>query len=97
MALKRAFALNRDPDGGVAVVVAGRPCVVDAPLSFDRHPIEVTDRCNDCGICLDQFGCPALSKEGDHVVVDPNVCGSCGNCVNACARGAIVPQQGGES
>ncbi len=96
-ALKRAVSFNRDPQGGVAVVVARRPCVVDAPLSFERHPIEVTDRCNDCGICLDQFGCPALSKEGDQVVVDPNLCGSCGICVNACARGAIVFQQGDES
>ena len=96
-ALKRALAFNRDPEGGVAVVVARRPCVVDAPLSFDRLPIEITDRCNLCGICLDQFGCPALSIEGDRVAVDPNLCANCGMCINACARGAIVPRRGGDA
>jgi len=93
-ALKRAIAFNRDPDGGVAVLVARRACVINEPASFERLPIEITDRCNLCGICLDQFGCPALVEAKDIVEVDPNICIDCGHCIHSCARGAIVPAKG---
>ncbi len=88
--LKEAIAFNRDPDGGVAVVVARRPCVLNERDSVEPLPVEIdSDRCNLCDLCLDRFGCPALTGAADTVVLDQSQCVDCGMCVHSCARGAI--------
>lgn len=92
--LKRAVAFNREPDGGVAVLVARRPCVIHDRASVDVVPVTVDDeRCNRCDLCLDRFGCPALEAGAGSVHIDPTLCIDCGICADSCARGAIVELQ----
>jgi indolepyruvate ferredoxin oxidoreductase alpha subunit len=90
--LKEALAFNRDPEGGPAVVISRRPCVIHQRDSFEPRPVEVNERCNRCDICIDYFGCPALQVGDDTVVIDHAICADCGVCVHTCARGAILPE-----
>lgn len=90
-ALRAAKAHTEAPDGGVAVVIARRPCVLDqAPP--DRVPVTITEACTACGVCLTLFECPSLvaDREG-YVSVDRVTCIDCGSCVVSCPHGAIVP------
>ena len=53
------------------------------------------DRCLACGICrscnncIDNFGCPAIFKEGGKIYIDPVICDGCGTCMQICPNGAI--------
>jgi indolepyruvate ferredoxin oxidoreductase, alpha subunit len=89
--MREALAFTRQPDGGPAVVITRQPCVIFQPGQYTRQEVTVTDRCNLCGVCLDQFGCPALVRGEDRVHIDPIQCIQCGTCMPVCARGAIVP------
>ncbi|HHN75201.1 MAG TPA: indolepyruvate ferredoxin oxidoreductase subunit alpha [Acidobacteria bacterium] len=93
--LKRAIAHNRDPEGGLAVVIARRPCALNEPTSFVQHEVQVNSRCDLCGLCLKRFGCPALVAGEEKVEIDRSICVDCGVCVHACAKGAIVQFGGG--
>ncbi|MFH1464072.1 MAG: thiamine pyrophosphate-dependent enzyme [Pseudomonadota bacterium] len=93
--MRAALAFTRAPEGGVAVVVTRQPCVIHQPGQYVEIPVAITDRCNLCGVCLDQFGCPALARGVTKVEVDPLQCIRCGTCIPVCARGAIVPAEEG--
>src|SRR5690606_32970331 len=50
-----------------------------------------------CSNCLDVCPLGAISPNGDSVLIDPAVCGGCGNCAAACLSGAAsyaVPRRG---
>jgi len=93
--MRDALAYTRAADGGVAVVIPRQPCVIHQPGQYPRTPVAITDRCNLCGVCLDQFGCPALSRGAARIEVDSIRCIQCGTCIPVCARGAIVPAEEG--
>ncbi len=94
--LRRAVAHNQAPEGGIAVVIARRPCVIHQPDSLEYKPVKVEpERCNLCGLCIDYFGCPAISAGEHAIVIDPAICVDCGQCVHACARKAIIPASDG--
>jgi len=81
---------------GVAVVIADRPCVLydPAPILQDPIPVLVTEECDGCRYCLEAFECPALvlSADGSRVDVDRAICVECGQCIDACYKGFILPQ-----
>ena len=71
---------------GPSVVISKRPC----PLLIERgEPREVTEKCNDCEVCIKAFGCPAISKASGHVEVDATLCSGCGVCDVVCPSQAI--------
>jgi len=43
-------------------------------------------------ICINDFGCPAISfdKKRKKVAIDPMICVGCALCVEVCQRGALV-------
>ncbi len=92
--VKRARAHTRQPDGGVAVIIARRPCVLHDPTPLLENPVRVTvtEECDACKYCQIAFECPALLlDEGlGRVVVDRRICVNCGVCIEACPKECIV-------
>ena len=93
--LKEADRYIRRPDGGPAVIIARRPCLMDRSNPKARpRPIPVkfsADRCTGCGICVERFECPAISLDAEDkkARLDPVLCVSCGVCIQVCPAGAI--------
>lgn len=92
--LERAEAFTRAPDGGIAVVIAARPCVLNDRTPLDNHPVrvEVTDECDGCRYCLVAFECPALGMNvtTNKVEINRQMCVDCGQCIEGCYKGFIV-------
>jgi indolepyruvate ferredoxin oxidoreductase alpha subunit len=92
--LKEAEAHVKSEEGGVAVVIAKRPCVLYDRAPIDAHPIkvEVTSECDGCKYCLVAFECPALvmNPAANVVEIDRRICVDCGQCIDACYKGFIV-------
>lgn len=95
--LKEAKTHCEDAEnGGMAVVIARRPCLMDYARRESRKPLGhrpvVTDKCEGCGFCIKYFECPALIFHGEKesVSIDENVCAGCGVCVHVCPHEAIV-------
>ncbi len=41
-----------------------------------------------CSKCLDACPVSAIAPDGDHVAIDPALCGGCGSCASVCPTGA---------
>ncbi len=93
--LREAEAYIRAPDGGVAVIIAERACVLYDPTPLREHPVPVavTEDCDGCKYCLVAFECPALALNTTtgKVEIDRRLCIDCGQCIEACYKDAIVP------
>lgn len=91
--LKRAGEYARDPEGGVAVVIAKRPCLMDRTHkpTWTRQQIVVNDKCKGCDFCITHFECPALQSQGEKepVRVDTALCTGCAVCVQVCPNRAL--------
>jgi len=91
--LKEAQQFSRSPEGGVAVVIARHPCILDKKGLAAQPVYEmcITEDCTGCRHCLDEFECPALSlnEATEQVVIDGARCVGCGVCSHVCPAGAI--------
>lgn len=66
---------------GPSVIISRRPC----PLLIKRGPTrEVLEECNACGVCVEEFGCPAISLTSERAEIDPTLCYGCGVCEEIC-------------
>jgi indolepyruvate ferredoxin oxidoreductase alpha subunit len=99
--LKEAGRHARADDGGVAVVIARRPCLMDRRQHrpWSRVDIQVTDRCVGCGFCVKHFECPAmvLKQEKEPLEIDRVLCSGCGVCIHVCPHDALAASQPSET
>ncbi len=100
--LREADRFCRSDEGGVAVIIAKHPCIMDrkARESQKRYRVTVTDECTGCKICIKRFECPSLvfDEDAETVFVDENTCIGCGVCETVCPVGAIeIAEIGGEA
>ncbi len=73
--------------GQTAVVIARQPCVLlNKDDCSDKY--EITAQCRKCKKCI-SLGCPAIMIKNDKVVIDSQLCRSCGVCAQICNFGAI--------
>jgi len=91
--LQEAEAFCRSPAGGVAVLIARHPCLLDreARKAQAVYDLEVTENCIACRHCLEDFECPALvfDEADGRVAIDRIRCVGCGVCVHVCPEKAI--------
>jgi indolepyruvate ferredoxin oxidoreductase alpha subunit len=91
--LKEAEQYSRSADGGIAVIVARHPCLMnrDARKSQERYPLVVSAECTGCQYCVINFECPALRYEPGKkkVFIDSALCTGCAVCLHVCPVGAI--------
>ncbi|MBI3176758.1 MAG: hypothetical protein HYZ35_02090 [Chloroflexi bacterium] len=94
--LKEAQAHTQGANGGVTVVIADRPCVLydRDPILEHPLPVVITEECDGCRFCTEAFECPALvlRADGSRVDIDYTICVDCGQCIDACHKGFIVPK-----
>ena len=94
--LKEAQTYTTSAEGGIAVVIARRGCLMIAAERRLLPNLKVTiaeTECTGCGYCTKAFECPALvSYDADgekRVMIDPITCTGCGQCVVTCPQEAI--------
>jgi indolepyruvate ferredoxin oxidoreductase alpha subunit len=91
--LKEAGEQVKKEDGGIAVIIARRPCHVNdrSMRKTFTVPVEITDECTGCRICIDRFECPGIrfDEEKEKAEIDRLWCLDCGFCVQVCPKGAI--------
>ena len=99
--LKEADGHCRSAEGGVAVIIASHPCVLQVGPSAvgSSRPFEVTEDCTGCEACLHDVECPAIKWDeatGRAFIVGAS-CNGCGVCVCVCPAGSIVPAEAGRA
>ena len=86
---------------GLRVVIARGECSLQThrreryvPPKADEAYSIIRERCQRCGACFKEFGCPAIledcDKDGEYYYIDEEVCVRCGACKTVCPNSAIV-------
>jgi len=76
-------------EGEMAVVICRSPCVLNLKDRQGSVPAVDMELCNECGICTDAFGCPAIRSDEQGFMIVEELCPGCGICVHVCPTGAI--------
>ncbi|MCT4686721.1 indolepyruvate ferredoxin oxidoreductase subunit alpha [Vallitalea sp.] len=71
---------------GVRAIILKAPCVA---LAASQKCCYINNKCINCQKCLDEIGCPAISKLNGKVEIDNTLCIGCGVCSYVCPVGAI--------
>ncbi len=91
--LQEAARFIRSPGGGVAVIIARHPCLLDRQASAAQpvYDMTVAETCIGCQHCLEAFECPGLiwDEAAGRAAIEPVRCRGCGVCVHVCPAGAI--------
>jgi indolepyruvate ferredoxin oxidoreductase alpha subunit len=83
---------------GPSVVVFRAPCTLlllreKRRKGIKAEPIKVTEKCNNCMVCVKLTGCPALVPKEGKLTIDETLCTACALCVAICPYKAL---QGGK-
>lgn len=84
-AVKRAAKVAED---GVSAIIFKSPCIAVC----DPGPLQTVyeDKCRRCGKCINDIGCPAITKASDgKAVIDLSLCYGCDLCTQICPFDAI--------
>ena len=76
-----------------SVIIAQRPCALLKNVVFEGRRTIDAEKCKKCQACM-KIGCPAISKNGDAIVINPVGCVGCGFCARVCKFDAIVKEAG---
>ena len=79
---------NRDE---ASVIIAQRPCALLKSVKYTGK-CKINDNCKKCKLCL-KLGCPAISFNGEKIVIDETQCNGCGLCFNVCPFGAMEKEE----
>ena len=82
---KEAFEFN-----GVSVVIAQEPCAL-INKKRKKRAFQVTDRCKNHRVCINEFACPAFYLENNKLKINPSQCVGCAVCAQICPENAIIP------
>ncbi len=71
---------------GPSVVLFEAPCIA---LFKPSKKYNVNENCKKCNRCIKEIGCPAISRLGDSICIEPSLCYGCGLCQKICPFMAI--------
>lgn len=74
---------------GVRVILAEEPCVLYARRTLKKRQANVAfvaQQGEDAVRCLEHLACPAFSRQGDVIAVDPTLCAGCMVCLQVAPK-----------
>ena len=78
---------------GPRVLISRHPCALfekSAQRDLKRVPVQILpEKCNNCMICIKNFGCPAITLKDEKVSIEEMQCIGCNVCIKICPFDAI--------
>lgn len=71
---------------GVKAIIFKSPCI---SLFKSDKKMKISDKCIQCGKCIKEIGCPAISIVDSKVTINSDLCTGCGLCSQICPINAI--------